>query len=308
MDVIIVDPTDNPQLAELADLSGVTWQRVPAWPFQFPTSSRILSTIPVPAPARQEVLGVVVPGKWDPGLAEAWPARRVPVTAHAEILAFLAGAHAPARPRVGVFGARGGLGVSTLALAVTLRLAELPLTVSHVDQDPYSLAPEWIGVPDPWPSLTADGPLLPSRVVELLPRWSRARVAAGRCESVQTARNVAAALSRVQDVTVEDRGRLAGEPTWAHLTAAVFVMRADDDDLRLWDTAPSDMPVIPVVRPGVLTLADAADVLGRPVIALETERRPADGVPAALVPRRRARGAVARAAREVVTELQAVLW
>lgn len=308
MDVIIIDPTANADLAELADLSGATWQRVRSWPFEFPASSRVVSTVPVPNSARQDVLGVVVGQGREPGLGEGWPVRCVPVQDQAEILAFLAGTQAPQRPRVGFLGARGGLGTSMLTLAVALRLEEVPTSVAVVDQDPFSRAPELLGIPDAWSRLRGQGPLLPSRVSAAVPQWSRAvRVAAGRCPGVQEARAVAAALSRAHDVTLEDRGRMGGQEWWEGLSAAVFLMRADDDDLRQWHALPAGVPVVPVLRQGWLSAADAADYLGRPVIVLETERR-RDSPPTALLPGQRARGALARAAREVVRELREVLW
>ena len=277
--VVIVDPFESPGIAELADLSGVPWVRVRAWPFEVEAHDRVVTSVPVPSGARGRALGVVtgVPAAAAPD--EAWPDLTVMLSENrAEILAHMSGANAPPSPRVGVMGMRGGIGVTYLAACIARTLAHHPLTVALVSDDPHSPLPEWTKSRDAWSQIELDGPILPQRLSETLPMWRRARLMAGRCPAKGVATAVAASLSRFHDVVVEDRGRLTRTADADGLDALVVVYSGERCDLDLWERVSHGIavPVIAVARTHptgtVLTPADIADFLGTQVIVFPHEK------------------------------------
>lgn len=277
--IVLVDPFECPTLTELADLSGVPWVRVRAWPFVLSADDRVVSSIPVPAGARARAMGVLTEHA-PPALEdEAWPDLTLELgSSRAEILAHMSGADAPERTRVGVVGLRGGLGVTHLAACMARTFALHPLAVALVSDDPFSPLPEWTKTPDAWPQIDVDGPLLPNRLAALVPSWRRVRIVAGRCPEVGAARAVAATLARGHDIVVEDRGRMVGPEISAGLDALVAVFSGERSDLGLWDRLGDDLmaPVIPVVRAhntgAPCAPRDVADFLGRGVLPLHHEK------------------------------------
>lgn len=308
--IVIVDPFEDSSLAELADLSGVAWLRVRAWPFECSASDRLVTTVPVPAGARSRALGVAVgdcPREAEPG--EVWPDLTLPLENRAEILAYMGGSHSPQHTRIGVLGLRGGVGTTYLAACVARMLTHHPLTVALVDDDARSALPDRLGCVDAWRRIDVDGPLLPSRLDSVAPLWQRVRVVAGHCPGPEQARRVSAALARSHDVVVEDRGRLLCDRSVDDLDLVVPVFSGERADLDVWEEiAPAISGAIaPVVRcyptGAVREPDDIADFLNMPVIRFAHEKDARTGPRVGAEPGDRRRTASSRAASSVVNVL-----
>lgn len=311
--IVIVDPHESPELAELADLSGVPWVRVRAWPFALERGDRVVTAIPVPTGARGRALGVLTGAPAPPEAAMPdvlWPDLTLELSSsRSEILAHMSGADAPERTRVGVVGLRGGIGVTHLAACMARAFACHPISVALVADDPFSPLPEWTKTPDVWPQIDADGPLLPNRLAALAPTWKRARLVAGRCPSTRAARAVSATLARGHDVVVEDRGRLFSADAGAGLDALAVVFSGERSDLALWEAVSDriEPEVIPLVRvhPSgtVCAPADVADFLGTGVLPLTHEKGARLAPKWGAEPGDFTRGSGMRAAVEVVSRV-----
>lgn len=308
--VVLVDPYEHRELADLADLSGSPWVRVRAWPFSIADGDRVVTTIPVPAGAAARALGVLTAPPQAPQIGELWPVTTVDLDRdRAEIVAHMGGANEAPRTRVGVFGLRGGLGVTHLSACIARILAHHPLMVAMVSDDPHSPLPEWTKTEDSWPTIDVDGPLMPERLRALAPSWQRVSLIAGRCPSPHAARRVAAALARCHDVVVEDRGRIARATDLAELDAAVVVFSGDRSDLHAWDAISDAVPcdVIPVARAHntgtVCAPADIADFLGATVVTFGHEKSARIAPKHGGEPGDCSRGSGIAAASEIVAQL-----
>lgn len=307
--IVIVDPFEDEDLLELAELSGLPYTRVRAWPFGTEPADRFLSTVPVPRGAGRTVLGVVPPVAVTPTLGEAWPDRVVTLERGREdILAFLSGADAPGGRRIGVIGLAGGIGATTFAAALARTIATHPLAVALMDTDPVPGLASRLGLDGVdgarWADLAAEsGPLLPQRLQ--LPTWHRVRVATSDARGAAGAPLAAAAeaLSRTCDVLVVDlpRTALAEEPVtrFDHL---VVLFAGTEAELPAWHAMRGVAPALhPVVRTGgPLSPAEVARRLGQAVIALGLERA---GTGRGVQPGDRRRGAVMTAARILADRL-----
>lgn len=303
--IVIVDPFQEQDLLELAELSGLPYTRVRAWPFEVAPADRLVSTVPIPRGAGTGVLGVVLDVAVTPRLGEVWPDRVVSLRhGREEILGFLSGADSPGGTRVGVLGLAGGIGATTFAACLARALATHPIAVALLDTDPLPGLAARLGLEGHtgvrWADLVEEtGPLLPQRFH--LPVWHRVRVATSDVRGAAGAPFLAAAqaLSRTSDVLVIDlpRSSLAQEPWPVDHLVTVFAGSAPEIDAwsRLREMVPGVTPH-PVVRTdGELSPAEVARRLGEPVIALGIER--ASGT--VQQPGDRRRGAVMTAARLV---------
>ncbi|MGM0384819.1 MAG: hypothetical protein ACQERF_02390 [Actinomycetota bacterium] len=304
--IVIVDPFDDEDLLELAELSGLPFTRLHAWPFEAQPVDRLVSTVPVPRGAGREALGVVPTVALTPKLGEAWPERVVSLRdGREDILAFLGGADAPGGTRVGVVGLAGGIGTSTLAACLARALADRPIAVALMDTDPVPGLASRLGLDGypglRWADLTDEsGPLLPRRLD--LPVWHRVRVATSDVRGAAGAPFTAAAnaLSRTHDVLVLDLQRTTdGEDLLGQCDHVVVVFGGTAGEVAAWERLRTTAPrptLHPVVRAGGgLAPGDLARRLGTPVVTLGTERTAV--ATRGVQPGDRRRGAVMTAAR-----------
>nr|NLD40671.1 hypothetical protein [Actinomycetales bacterium] len=177
---VLVDPFENPELRELAELAGLPLRWCAAWPFDLGIRERVVSTVPVPALQADRALGVIVGTPGTPGLGEAWPSRTVRLEeGAASVVSHLAGGSEAGGRVVAVVGTRGGIGTTSLAAALARLIAEVPCTVALVDTDPVPRLASMLGIEGglAWADLAGDeGPLLPHRLDAGLPLWERVRV------------------------------------------------------------------------------------------------------------------------------------
>ncbi|WP_448630348.1 septum site-determining protein Ssd [Cellulomonas soli] len=294
-------------------------------------------TIEVPAPvrsiasvggARQEDVAAP-PRAWrdagasPPGAPRAWPDR--------------GGAARPGRPRahvVGVVGARGGAGASTLAAALADRLARLTATVL-VDADSGSPGLDvLVGVESEagvrWPDLhDARGEVDGTDLLALLPRWGRCAVlSADRARPgplpTDVVPDVLGALVDAAGAVVLDLGRadvLAGAAPVELCDSLLLVvprdLRAVAGALAIGTAvgaaartpgaehgrgAPDVRLVVRGPAPGGLGVAEVEEAVGIPALcAVREDRRLATHLERALVPRSGPLGTAAgRAARHVL--------
>ena len=206
--IVIVDPTGSESLETVAALSGLPVRRVPSWPFEIDGGDRLITTVPVPAGARDAALGVLPAGRLTPlpALGEVWPDRTLPLEGcEADVLAYVMDRHAPRAPVVAVWSSARGLGVSWVAAGLARRLAGEPLAVALVD---LSGGQEALLQPGPglrWTDLAEDpGPFLPGRLDLKLPTWERVRLLAGKAPAHVNSSLYALAASH--DVVVVDAG------------------------------------------------------------------------------------------------------
>ena len=314
--VVLVDPIGCEDLAEIAELSGLPVLTTPVWPFSFGEGDRILSTAPVPAAARDRVLGVATAESPVPGVGEAWPDRTLPLPGCEEdVLAYVMDRHAPRAPVVAVHSRERGLGVSTVAACLARRLAGVPLAVALVDLTGGATALLSLGDGLRWPALADDpGPFLPGRIDRHLPVWERVRVLTGppvtRGEVPLDAALFALAASH--DIVVVDAGSDPGDVAAAAKDLLVEV-RADLPAARAGDGS-ADICGAPGIgeapgaggapgageAPGAVTLlrgARQSDVPG--VIAFPNERGMREAGARGERPGDRTRGVSARAIRAV---------
>ena len=303
--IVIVDPYADEDLLRLAELSGLPFTRVHAWPFGA-DAERMVSTVPVPRGAGREVLGVVPGVARAPKLGEAWPERVVSLRdGREDILAFLGGAEAPGGIRVGVMGLAGGVGTSTLAACLARALAIRPIAIALLDTDPVPGLASRLGLDGHtglrWADLAEEeGPLLPRRLE--LPVWHRVRVATSDVRGAAGAPFAAAAnaLSRTHDVLIMDLQRTAdGEQMLGQCDHAVVLFGGTAGEVAAWERLRTTQPrpaLHPVLRSGRgIGAAELARRLGVPVVALGTERA-GQGMHG-VQPGDRVRGAVMTAAR-----------
>ncbi|MGN8244844.1 septum site-determining protein Ssd [Cellulomonas soli] len=278
-------------------------------------------TIEVPAPVRS--IAAVSGARPDegtspPGTRPTWPGRASTTPAGSR-------AHV-----VGVIGARGGAGASTLASALADRLARLTATVL-VDADSASPGLDvLVGVEREaglrWPDLhDARGEVDGTDLLGLLPRWGRCAVlSADRTRPgpppADVVPDVLGALRGAAGAVVLDLGRadvLAGS---APVDACGTVLLVVPRDLRavagalavraaLAARAAGQGRAEPDVRlvvrgpaPGGLGVAEVEEAVDRPVLcAVREDRRLAAHLERALVPRSGPLGVAAgRAARLVL--------
>lgn len=306
---VIVDPFEDEDLLELAELSGLPYRRVRAWPFG-EEPERLVTTVPVPRGAGAGVLGVVPGVAVAPKLGEAWPERVVSLRhGREDILAYLSGADAPGGTRVGVVGLAGGIGSTTLAACLARTLADRPLAVALMDTDPVPGLGTRLGLDGipgvRWADLTEEsGPLLPQRLH--LPVWHRVRVATSDSRGVAGTPFPAAAhaLSRISDVLVLDLARTAPAEDVIALDHLVVLLSGAPAELAAWTRLQSSVPTAalhPVVRTdGELSPPEVARRLGIAVIALGVERA---GAGHGVQPGDRRRGAAMTAARLLADRL-----
>lgn len=243
--------------------------------------------------------------------------------AHAGVLADRSGPPAvgPTVPRgrvLGVVGARGGAGASTLAAAVARRLAQATAT-ALVDADPGSPGLDvLVGLERDaglrWPDLHgARGEVDGADLLALLPRWGRCAVlSADRTRPgpppPEVVPDVLGALTSATGALVLDLGRaavLAGAPTVAACDAVVLLvprdLRAVAGGLALRESLDATgIDVHVVVRgpaPGGLGAAEVEQALGVTALcAVREDRRLAAHVERAHLPRS---GPLGRAAAHV---------
>ncbi len=186
---------------------------------------------------------------------------------------------------IGVVGARGGVGASTLAALVASRSSRRTATVL-VDLDEAAGGIDvLVGLEEEagarWPDLArARGEVDGQDVVALLPRWGRVAVlAADRARpgpvDPAAALDVVAAVARASGVVVVDLGRaavLAGHPVLRRCDRIALVagrdLRSVAGALAL-SAAVRDGDVGLVVRgpaPGGLGTREVADAVGLPVL------------------------------------------
>lgn len=188
---------------------------------------------------------------------------------------------------VGVVGARGGVGASTLAALVASRASRRTATVL-VDLDEAAGGVDvLVGIEEEpgarWPDLAqARGDVDGRDVVALLPRWGRVavlssdRVRPGPLEP-SAAADVVGAVARASGCVVVDLGRagaLAGHPVLArcHLVALVTGrdLRSVAGALALRAASESGGSRVGLVvrgpAPGGLGVAELAEVVGLPVL------------------------------------------
>lgn len=221
---------------------------------------------------------------------------------------------------VGVVGARGGVGASTLAALVALGASRRTATVL-VDLEAASGGLDvLVGLEEQagarWPDLArARGDVDGRDVVALLPRWGR--VALLSCDRArpgpvepETAADVVGALARVSGCLVVDLGRaavLAGHPVLGRCDRVALVAGRD---LRSVAGALSLRPALAevavglVVRgpgPGGLGADELAEAVGLPVLwSGRPDRALVRAAEQGLVP---SRGPAGRAAAAVLERL-----
>jgi secretion/DNA translocation related CpaE-like protein len=221
---------------------------------------------------------------------------------------------------VGVAGARGGVGASTLAALVAARASRRTAT-ALVDLDaPGGGIDVLVGLEEDtgarWPDLAhARGDVDGRDVVALLPRWGR--VAVLSCDrsrpgpvDAATAADVVGALARASGCVVLDLGRAAVPAAGAVLGRCDRVALVAGRDLRsvagalALREALDEVPVGLVVRgpaPGGLGTQELAQVVGMPLLwAGRPDRGLARAAEQGLVP---SRGPAGRAAAAVLERL-----
>lgn len=312
---ILLDPTNDPTLSDLAELAGVPVRRCERWPFDLEAGSRVVSTVPVPHAHAATTLGVLTPTSPQPGAGETWPEVTIPLDDGAEmVIAYLAGAVTDAAEAasgatvVGVWGLRGGIGTSTLAAALARVIAEDPLAVALVDADPVSLV--WPHVQSQgrlaWADLAGEsGPLLPHRLDANLPVWHRVRVlAADGRGSVPAVGPAVGALATTHDVVVVDSGRVALPGARTRVPVLTGTREEVEALGRLVAERGEAERIVPVVRAGgEISAREVAHHCDVPVVHLGSERGSSAAARHGMAPGDRPRGAVARAARAVAAQL-----
>ena len=189
---------------------------------------------------------------------------------------------------VGVVGGSGGVGASTFAAA----LAAAARNAVLIDADPLSAGIDVVvgleSVPGArWSGVHVNGGYLdPALLDRGLPRWGGVRVlAADVAPSASDVVQVIDAAAELGTVVV-DLPRMPGDlrdKSLARCVLAVVVSSASVAPLaaarRLVASLP-DVPIAMVMRRGPVTRADAAELLGVPVLAsLAEPGRGGDGVP-----------------------------
>lgn len=203
----------------------------------------------------------------------------------ADILELMAAVGATVRGKViGVLGAHGGVGVTTIAAWLARLLAKGDESVALLDLNPASAGLELrLGIVDEpgkrWADMQGSGAVLAGRVNSSLPLWNKVRVLSGDNRGAppidaEAGARVIAALSQVNSWTILDFGPLVARPDsvgygwlgWCdHL---LLLTRADQVSLMETSAKLGDLvsgPPLTVVAMGVSSQNEAAhvaDILG----------------------------------------------
>lgn len=218
---------------------------------------------------------------------------------------------------VGVAGARGGAGASTLAAALAWRVARRTATVL-VDADPSSCGVDLLVGLDAaagvrWPDLGGiRGDVPGADLLRALPRWGPCAVLSatpgGAPPDADTVRDAVLALAEVTGLVVVDLGRASDGTVGAGAVLVVTPreLRAVGGAVRVLDACRTvDVAAAPVVRgpaPGGMGVAELARSLGVPVVgSVPTVRGLAAAAERGGLP---VRGALARAAESLARRLE----
>lgn len=267
----------------------------------------------------------VVPGRravWV-GLSEiTMPDGGRPLALPAQAEELLTRARSACQPRratvVGVVGARGGVGASSLAAVLARACVNEQLAVALVDLDrggpglDLTLGIEHEGGLR-WADLDGSDGTLPGRALEeALPVWHGVHVLSadwrgGPAQSL--ALGAVDALAAGHDVVVLDVPR--ADAHWAMHCALVLIVATCDvvtgEAVRATRTVWEGVETRLVVRgpaPGGLTPAEIAEVAGVPLaVAMRPERGLSAGLERGVAPGDNRRGALIRGARRLVADL-----
>lgn len=219
---------------------------------------------------------------------------------------------------VGVVGARGGVGASSLAAALARACVNEQLAVALVDLDrggpglDLTLGIEHDGGLR-WADLDGSDGTLPHRALEeALPSWHGVHVLSAdwrRGPAQSLALGAVDALAAGHDVVVLDLPR--AQTHWAMHCAVVLVVATCDvvtgEAVRAacarWEGVETRL-VVRGPAPGGLTPGEIADAAGLPLaVAMRPERGLSAGVERGVAPGDNRRGALIRGARHLVTDL-----
>jgi MinD-like ATPase involved in chromosome partitioning or flagellar assembly len=190
---------------------------------------------------------------------------------------------------VGVLGGSGGVGASTFAAALAAAVGSVAVLI---DADPVSGGVDVLlgieAVPGArWSGVRLDGGHLDPELLEGgLPRWEGVRVLAA--DTAPTASDLVQVIDAANQVgpVIVDLPRVPGELRDAALAECLLAVVVTSSSVaplaaarRTVATLP-DLPVGIVLRRGAVSRADAAEILGAPVLAVLPESgRPRAGVP-----------------------------
>ena len=309
---VLVDPSRNSKLRELTELAGLPVRWCDEWPFDAGRADRIVTTIPVPAPHVDRALGVIVDPSVSPGMGEAWPSRTVLLEeGDVAVVSHLAGGSDRLGRVVAVVGMRGGVGTTALAASLARVLSETPSAVALVDTDPVPRLRTLLGTDSGlvWADLAGgEGPLLPHRLEEGLPRWERVHVLTsdGRAGGRERLDAAIRALAASHEVVVVDLGRDVEALGELSPEVVVMVAAGDATDLAAMTRVIGEgCTHIPVIRTGgAITIEEAALRLATAVVPLGTEKGGSAAQTHGTRPGDRPRGALVRAARAVAAVVE----
>lgn len=236
-----------------------------------------------------------------------------------ELLTRARSACQPRRARVvGVVGARGGAGATSLAAVLSRACAKESLAVALVDLDGAGPGLDLtLGIEHEgglrWADLGGSEGTLPERALEeALPSWHGVHVLSADWRGGPAGPLALAcvdALASGHDVVVLDLPR--AHPHWAmHCTVVLIVTTCDvvgGEAVRATRTAWEGVETRLVVRgpaPGGLTGSEIAEAAGLPLaVTMRSERGLAAGVERGAAPGDNRRGALIRGARRLVSDL-----
>lgn len=221
---------------------------------------------------------------------------------------------------VGVLGARGGVGASSLAAVLARAAAAEPVRAALVDLDAVGAGVDLLlGIEDEpgvrWADLTApSGDYDSQELAAALPSWRSVRVLSADWRGgvpIPAGAAVLEALWTDLDVLVLDIARHHGWHQWARMCDAVVLLAGCDvfsaAGVQTTRRALGTMPVHLVVRgpaPGGLTAAEVAQACDVPLAAqMRPERALAAGVERGLAPGDRRNGPLMRTGRRLVHTL-----
>ncbi len=275
--------------------------------------------------AQPDDAGWVAPGRravWVACAEVATPdgGRCLALPAHAEEL--LTRARTVCQPRrarvVGVVGARGGAGATSLAAALARACAKESLAVALVDLDGAGPGLDLtLGIEHEgglrWADLDGPEGTLPERALEeALPGWCGVHVLSADWRGGPggpLALGAVDALAAGHDVVVLDLPR--AQPHWAmHCTVVLVVTTCDvvgGEAVRATRSAWDGVETRLVVRgpaPGGLSPEEIAEAAGLPLaVTMRSERGLRAGVERGVAPGDNRRGALIRGARRLVADL-----
>lgn len=226
------------EVQRLAELAGVKVERA--------TVSRRVRGVLNFSQDPQVEHGVIA--YFDPDFVPYFRSGRVPLDVKrdtAEVLELLVAVGATVRGKVvGVVGAQGGVGSTTLSIWLARELANLGRSVALIDMCPESAGLDmyYSGVDTPgnrWADLTGQGELLSGRLNDSLPEWKKVRVLSaddrgGVPSGAELGVKAISALSQVNQFTVLDlpqscKAATSPEHSWLAWCDVVLMLCRTDE-------------------------------------------------------------------------------